>query len=93
MHILTALLLCFIAVFCSGCTLLGTESDNVAKYAGKTVKGYCENTTPDVRDVIREKVNIAAAPHSVAVTCANGVPPLTPDAPSGPNGTMPSPTP
>lgn len=55
----------------TGCTLFQAQSDQVATYAGKVVKGYCENTTADVRAEIRAAVNAKAAPHSVTVTCAS----------------------
>ncbi len=70
-----ALLLPLLAM--SGCSILGPQIDKAAAGAGKLVTFYCNNVTiPDIRDQLREKVNAAAAPNSVTVTCANGGPTL-----------------
>ena len=61
----------------SGCSLLAPQIDKAAAGAGKLVTFYCQNVTlPQVREELRAKVNAAAAPNSVAVTCASGGPAL-----------------
>lgn len=60
----------FAALVLSGCSIFGDEIDKAARAAGKLVKSYCENTTPDQQTITATKVNEAAAPHSVEVTCA-----------------------
>lgn len=39
-------------------------------YVGRAVHRYCDTTTPADRTAVRERVNAAAAPHRVAVDCA-----------------------
>lgn len=61
----------------SGCALFSKELDKAAEGAGRLVTFYCENVTDGAaRAQFREAVNAKASPHSVAVTCANGTPPL-----------------
>lgn len=61
------ILSCLIAL--GGCSIFAKQIDKAASSAGKLVKSYCENTTEGDRLITREKVNGAAAPHSVTVTC------------------------
>lgn len=61
------------AMFASGCGLLSSSLERAAKGAGKVVTYYCENVTiPEIREQVRAAVNQHAAPHSVAVECADG---------------------
>jgi hypothetical protein len=63
--------------FASGCSLLSENLDRAAKGVGKVVTYYCENVTvPEIREEVRAAVNKHSAPHSVAVTCADGGPTL-----------------
>ncbi len=64
-------------VLATGCQVLAPQIDKAAAGAGKLVTFYCTNVTvPEIREELRAKVNAAAAPNSVAVTCANGGPAL-----------------
>ncbi len=66
-----------VLLLASGCTLLSPQLDKAAEGAGKLVTFYCQNITDSaLREQFRAAVNAKAAPHSVAVTCANGGPPL-----------------
>ena len=66
---------CLALALLNGCALFGSELDEAAKGAGKLVTFYCKNVTDDtLREEFRATVNRHAAPHSVAVTCASGVP-------------------
>jgi hypothetical protein len=59
----------------TGCSLLSENVEDVGKAAGKAVQFYCKNVSiPEVRDEIRATVNRYAAPHSIAVTCADTAP-------------------
>jgi hypothetical protein len=61
----------------TGCQVLAPQIDKAAKAAGKAVTFYCENVTiPEIRAEFREKVNAAASPNSIEVTCASGGPSL-----------------
>lgn len=61
-----------------GCSLLAPQLDKAAEGAGKLVTFYCTNITDaSIREQFRAAVNARAAPNSVAVTCAQGGPPLT----------------
>jgi len=63
----------------AGCALLSSDLEKAAKSAGKVVKSYCENVTvPEVRQQIQDAINAKAAPHSVAVTCADTSTPPAP---------------
>lgn len=74
----------------SGCTLFGSQLDTAAKGGGELVKFYCQNVTvPEIREELRTAVNKYAAPHSVAVTCAQGGVPLV----VSPDTAAPVPTP
>lgn len=72
-----SILVLMTALTMSGCSLLAPQIDKAAQGAGKLVTFYCDNVTiPEVREELRAKVNAAAAPNSVAVTCASGGPTL-----------------
>jgi hypothetical protein len=61
----------------TGCQVLAPQIDKAAKAAGKAVTFYCENVTvPEIRAEFRAKVNAAAAPNAIEVTCASGGPSL-----------------
>lgn len=67
---------CCLLVICAasgvtGCSLFQEQADKAAAAAGQLVKGYCENTTADVRAQISTLVNERAAPHGVMVVCAD----------------------
>lgn len=79
--------------FASGCSLLSDNLDRAAKGVGRVVVYYCENiTVPEIREEVRAAVNKHSAPHSVAVTCADGGPALnSADAPAPtPEATAPA---
>ena len=60
----------------TGCSLLSENAETVGKAAGDAVHFYCDNVAiPEVRDEIRATVNRYAAPHSIAVTCADATAP------------------
>jgi len=72
-----ALLVLPLLLLATGCQVLAPQIDKAAAGAGKLVTFYCDNiTVPEIRDEFRAKVNAAAAPNSVQVTCANGGPVL-----------------
>ncbi|MGE0294721.1 MAG: hypothetical protein AB7P97_20410 [Hyphomonadaceae bacterium] len=74
--------------FASGCSLLSDNLDRAAKGVGKVVVYYCENiTVPEIREEVRAAVNKHSAPHTVAVTCADGGPTLESTAPAAPEAT------
>ena len=65
-------MLAAVAIFASGCSLLSENLDKAAKSAGKVVTYYCENITiPEIREEVRAAVNKHAAPHAVAIKCAD----------------------
>ncbi len=67
------LLILPLILLATGCEVLSPQIDKAAKGAGKLVTFYCDNvTSTEIREEFRAKVNAAAAPNSVAVTCVNG---------------------
>jgi len=56
-------------VFIPGCALLGDAVDKAAEKVGDAVNSYCENFTPDQREVFGGKVRDYAQPHSIDVEC------------------------
>lgn len=82
-RVASVLAVVFALPFVGGCSLLSDQVERAAKGAGKVVTYYCENVTvPEIREEVRAKVNKHAAPHSVAVTCADGGPTLDTAAPA-----------
>lgn len=94
MRVASALAVAFALVSASGCGLLSENLDRAAKGVGKVVTYYCENVTvPEIREEVRAAVNKHSAPHSVAVTCADGGPAMnSTDAPAPVTGNTAGPT-
>jgi len=60
-------------VILGGCQVFSKQIDKAAEGAGKAVTFYCDNvTSQELREEFRAKVNEAASPNSIVVTCANG---------------------
>lgn len=66
-----SIVICTAFAFLSGCSVLAPQIDKSTRAAGKAVTFYCDNiTSPDVRAEFRSKVNAAAKPNKIEVTCA-----------------------
>lgn len=52
-----------------GCAVLSGPVDRAADATAKGVTAYCENFTPDQRQMFGDKVRARAAPADIRVTC------------------------